>query len=293
MSTRAAVARARQRAFTLVELLVVIGIIALLIAVLLPALRGAREQAKSVQCLANLRSCGQLLYMYANANKGMFPMMSLQEPQKFPRNKAGNTVTTDAGVKFVYPDVKAALATTANTGIDPDDFMKDGATDKDANGNPVNGVINYWYFGCPNPFYPEYHYKGPYTGTLQGAPPAAAPNGTLDWRIWDTNGSGDNRDEWAMRLGEKGMDRKGLLSDQSRQTGSGNLGNTVGFQLIHGNRYNMIRGWTNVLFADGHCESRKANANSFSPDRTKFTNPKPSPDEVQPRWGNSGAYQMW
>src|SRR3954452_11387546 len=108
-------ARRAITAFTLVELLVVIGIIAVLISVLLPALNAARQQAVSVQCLANLRSCGQILYMYANQNKGMFPMMKLDEPQQFPRNKSGVN-TTLAGVTFKYPDVKGALAMLVNKG---------------------------------------------------------------------------------------------------------------------------------------------------------------------------------
>ena len=58
------------RGFTLIELLVVIGVIAVLIAFLLPVLAQARQHAKTVACQANLRSIGQLLLIYANANNG-------------------------------------------------------------------------------------------------------------------------------------------------------------------------------------------------------------------------------
>ena len=61
-------------AFGLIELLVVIGILALLIGLLLPALTRARQQSLSVRCRANLQQIGQALLIYANDNGGwIFP----------------------------------------------------------------------------------------------------------------------------------------------------------------------------------------------------------------------------
>jgi prepilin-type N-terminal cleavage/methylation domain-containing protein/prepilin-type processing-associated H-X9-DG protein len=61
--------------FTLVELLVVIGIIAVLLGILLPSLSKAQAYARKVQCMSNMRQCYASMLMYANDNKGyLFPM---------------------------------------------------------------------------------------------------------------------------------------------------------------------------------------------------------------------------
>src|SRR6185436_21160859 len=63
----------QRRAFTLVELLVVIGIIALLIGVLLPTLSKAQKRARTTACMSNQRQLVTALIMYTQENKGCFP----------------------------------------------------------------------------------------------------------------------------------------------------------------------------------------------------------------------------
>ena len=75
--------RRHRRAFSLVELLVVIGIISLLMGMLLPALKGARLQANSLVCKSNLKNIGALLLIYANNNKGvLYPIGSIIGPNE-------------------------------------------------------------------------------------------------------------------------------------------------------------------------------------------------------------------
>ena len=66
-------ARRRSHGFTLIELLVVIAIIAILAALLLPALSGAKESARSVQCLNQLRQISLATRLYAEENEDLLP----------------------------------------------------------------------------------------------------------------------------------------------------------------------------------------------------------------------------
>src|SRR5260221_8174569 len=70
--------------FTLVELLVVIGIIALLIAILLPALNRARESANMIKCMATLRNMGQAAHLHAAEHGGYMPIAGAQYTYPLP-----------------------------------------------------------------------------------------------------------------------------------------------------------------------------------------------------------------
>ncbi len=98
----------RPNAFTLVELLVVIGIIALLVAILLPALNKAKLSAQTVQCASNLKQIGLVEAMYENTYKGYVIPGS-------PRPGAGTNDPTN------FPEMIVWMLTRKKSGFDEHD----------------------------------------------------------------------------------------------------------------------------------------------------------------------------
>jgi len=111
---------AKRAAFTLVELLIVVGIIAVLIAILLPVLSRARGAAYRTVCLSNIRQLGTGVFMYCHENKGWFPTCAFPDSATAggDRYMPDDWVHWQANRKLQ----ESAIARYVSDGKDPDKF---------------------------------------------------------------------------------------------------------------------------------------------------------------------------
>jgi prepilin-type N-terminal cleavage/methylation domain-containing protein len=244
--------------FTLVELLVVIGIIAVLISLLVPALARTRQQAVSLQCLSNLRQQGLAAVLYANENRGQLPSATRNAIETIPSpTREALSRLLRGATRVYYCPVNTIRAWT------PDDFLEG----RGGNGLPDSsraGKILYWWLGNP---------------VLTYLPDGRVDEGAIPWL--DLNGNGTKLDEIVFRLGQKNAATTVISTDQSRQQ-------QAGWFFIHGRTgflpattgmppaqlealaANVKGCWKNNLYGDGHAESVR-------------------PDQVKARWSSNAA----
>src|SRR5258706_2040601 len=258
----------RTRGFTLVELLVVIGIIALLISILLPALNAAKERANRVKCSSNLRQIGQGLLLYANDNKGIYPRTPANTMGTYTCCTAGGASTaTDpfgTGGPAVNDVTAAMFLLVRNADINPEVFVCPSSNaEKDTlNNKPANQRCN--FFG-PNNL--SYSYTNPYPGdTSIGLGYKLNGNVPADFAIAGDRNDGDGATATGVNSASAASEQKKLNSKNHETDGE------------------------NVLFNDGHCEWTTTAWVGANKDciYSKATTAGTPPTQVSPNAGSAG-----
>ena len=239
------VAKHHQGAFTLLELLTVIGIISLLISILLPSLGRAREQAKSVHCLAKLHEFGNALGAYVNNDNGALPP-ALWEPEQLEKEVEVEYGWAELLWSYAYREtIQFPQSYPAQRNIDSDRWEEylicQAVGSLDVSSGHYRVYLPAWSAGT-------YHIlpDGRYGDKTRADPRRAALIERIRPRLPII---GDAHDQ-----SERG---DGLGDDDCSYIDAGEA-NTAGSDGYSGNRFSDRHyGGTNFLFADHHAERNR------------------------------------
>ena len=250
----------QRKGFTLVELLVVIGIIALLVGILMPSLAGARRNARKVQCLAALREIGNGLNMYSVNHQGRWPVAAYRLPNADQSKWYG-------WMHLVAPYVSSIQSTASRGELGTNEALRKSSVlwgcpewtstheyENTANPNST-AVMNYTGYGMQ--YYPSYFDDG---GKASGlAIFTVTVNGTfVKQSVWGKKGS----DRGVIRCATTEIIQ--VPASFSRSTAKYSPFDTAWGTVYSDSTRHLKPGTTkkaapdqqglNMLFADGHAE---------------------------------------
>ena len=170
--------KTRNRGFTLVELLVVVGIISVLVSVLLPALSNVREGANRVKCSSNLHQIAMACIMYANDNHGHFPRTYYQPGDGLANSCQGGLGNSPVSEPFSIANPSGPVGTD-NDGASLYLLLRSGALTPEVFHCPSNlfalalqpgSIDQYSNFPSPMRAYNSYSYAAqfPTTAAVEG-----------------------------------------------------------------------------------------------------------------------------
>jgi hypothetical protein len=252
----------QQHAFTLAELLAVLGVLALLTATLLPALAMGKGNSRLAQCLANLRQIGAGCAMYADDFNGWYPITSVGAANDYAIGSVNHLLGIHY-TRYIYLNDSGAIGEVMPRFMEPSINPSMGFRDQNLGYLYADGLVSDGYaFFCPaysnlSPSAPDYYRDPDYYSTPQFMSTQA--NGAIrsDYmfnpRMKDAAGYPNSGD--ILRRYQKTSDVKSrdvFTIDYLGQAGSGTLGNSpVGVPFTPDNWAHWPGKGLNALFTDG------------------------------------------